>query len=101
MASSGKIATITIIIVIILFSFELDSLQYELSCKHSRNLANNIGKGGAFKSTTGIRNLNLGRSQVTKREKIGLNQSSIYIHPLPLLSTKPVFFYWPFNSSTK
>jgi hypothetical protein len=35
------------------------------------------------KSTMGIRNFNLRRCQVRKWEKIGLNQSLIYIQPFP------------------
>jgi len=49
---------------------------------HRHNLAKNTGEGGGWgaKSTMGIRNFNLLRSQIRKREKIGLNQSIIYMH---------------------
>jgi len=47
MASSGKItaAAAAAATTLILFSFVLDSLQYELCCKHSRNSANGSGGG--------------------------------------------------------
>jgi hypothetical protein len=65
---------------------------------HKPNLAKNIvGGGGGAKSTMVIRNFT---SQVRRREKIGLNQPLIYIHPFPQFS--PKFFYLPlFNSVTK
>lgn len=44
---------------------------------HRRNLANDVGGGGA-KSTMGIRNVNLRRIQMRKTGKIRLNQSLIY-----------------------
>jgi hypothetical protein len=55
------------------------------------------GREGGAKSIMGIGSFHLGRSQVRKRGKIGLNQLLIYIHPFPPLS--PQFFYFP--SSTQ
>jgi hypothetical protein len=63
---------------------------------HRHNLAKSTG--GA-KSTMGIRNFNLWRSEVTKRGKFVLNQSLIYIHPFP---HSPNFFICTsFNSVVK
>ena len=57
------------------------SLRY--SSVHRRNLASKICEwGGEAKSTIGVRNFSLGRSDGGKRLKIGLNQSFIYIHTL-------------------
>jgi hypothetical protein len=58
---------------------------------HKHNSAKNTGEGG--KSTMGIRNFNLPRSQVRKRGKIGLNQSLKYIHTHLSLTLLPNFFY--------
>jgi len=54
---------------------------------HRRNLAKSTG--GREKSTMGIRNFNLWRSEVTKRGKSALNQPLLYINPFPL----NCFFY--------
>jgi hypothetical protein len=67
---------------------EVKSIKY-CGGAHRRNLANKIGGGGA-KSTIIIRNFNLQRSPVRKRGKIGLIQSSIFIHPFPPLI--PIFY---------
>jgi hypothetical protein len=57
-----------------------------------------ITQEGGGKSTMAIKNFNL-RSQFMKRAQIGLNQSLIYVHPFPPLSTQ--FLYWLFfNSAT-
>ena len=62
--------------------------------KHQRNLANNIGgcEGRWGKTSMVITNFNLRRSQVSRRgEGVGLNRSSIYIHPPPAATP---FFIW-------
>jgi len=51
---------------------------------HRRNLAKSTGWGA--KSTVGIRNFNLWRSEATKRGKFVLNQSLIYTQPFPPLT---------------
>ena len=64
----------------------------KMDLKHRCNLTNNTGEGEGVGgiSSTGVRNLNLQKSQVRKRWKIGFNQLSIYIHPFPPFS--PQFF---------
>jgi hypothetical protein len=57
-----------------------------------------VGGGGA-KSTMGIRNFNLRRSEDRKRVKIGLNQTLIYMHPFP--HSYPKFFIYLFSTQYK
>ena len=47
-----------------------------------------ITQEGGGKSTMAFRNFNLRRSQFMERGQIGLNQSLIYTHLFPLLSTQ-------------
>jgi hypothetical protein len=64
---------------------------YYICVYHRRcNLASNTGGGGGG-STGGIRNFNIGRSQVRQRGQIGLNQSLVYTHPFPPVHV-PIFF---------
>jgi len=54
------------------------------SCR--RNFVINIWGGGGAKSTMGIRNFNLQRSELRNTWKIGQSQSLINVRPFPPLS---------------
>jgi len=62
---------------------------------HGHNLANNI-RGEGAKPTMGVRNLNLRRDQVKKKEKNGSNQSLTYSYTFP--HSHPNFYLLLSNS---
>ena len=67
---------------------------------HGPNFVINIwGEGGGAKSTIGIRNFNLRRSQFRKKWKIGQSQSLINVRPFSPLSHH--FHLSLFNSIAK
>jgi hypothetical protein len=62
-------------------------------------LQRHTGWSGGVKSTMGVRNFGLQRSQLRKRGTIGLNQSATYIHPFHTVT--PVFILFaPFELSS-